>query len=67
MDTRPILVVDDDAEMRNAIQETLQRKGYPTVVAENGMEALERIDQGGLRLVISDIRMPEMDGLTLLR
>lgn len=67
MDTRPILVVDDDAEMRSAIQETLQRKGYATVVAANGMEALEQIDKGGLRLVISDIRMPEMDGLTLMR
>jgi two-component system response regulator FlrC len=67
MDTRPILVVDDEQEMRRAIEETLRRKGYRTVSAENGAEALARIDKGGLRMVISDVRMPGMDGLTLLR
>lgn len=67
MDTRPILVVDDEEEMRRAIEETLQRKGYRTVSAGNGKEAIARIEKGGLRLVISDVRMPEMDGLTLLR
>ena len=67
MSSRPILVVDDEEEMRKAIQETLHRKGYGTVSAGNAKEALDRIDKGGLDLVISDVRMPEMDGLTLLR
>ena len=67
MDTRPILVVDDDEEMRKAIEDTLHRKGYATVSTGNGKEALERIDSGGLRLVVTDIRMPEMDGMALLR
>ena len=67
MDTRPILVVDDDEEMRKAIEETLHRKGYATVSARNGKEALERIDEGGLQLVVTDVRMPVMDGMTLLR
>ncbi len=67
MDTRPILVVDDEEEMRRAIEETLRRKGYPTVSASNGKEALERIDRGGLRLVVTDVRMPEIDGMTVLR
>ena len=67
MDTRPILVVDDDEELRKAIADTLHRKGYATVSAGNGREALERIDEGGLRLVVTDIRMPAMDGMTLLR
>ena len=67
MSSRLILVVDDEEEMRKAIQETLHRKGYETVSARNGREALERIDKGGLALVISDVRMPEMDGLILLR
>jgi two-component system response regulator FlrC len=67
MDTRPILVVDDEEEMRTAVEETLQRKGYRTVSATNGREALALIHKGGLRLVISDVRMPERDGLSLLR
>jgi len=67
MDTRPILLVDDDLEMRRAIQETLNRKGFPTEEASDGRQALERISKGGLRMVISDVRMPAMDGLTLLR
>ena len=64
MDTRPILVVDDDEEMRKAIEETLHRKGYATVSARNGKEALERIDEGGLQLVVTDVRMPVMDGMS---
>ena len=67
MDTRPILVVDDDEEMRKAIEETLHRKGYATVSARNGKEALERIDKGGLQLVVTDVRMPVMDGMSVLR
>jgi DNA-binding NtrC family response regulator len=67
MDTRPILVVDDEEEMRKAIEETLHRKGYATVSATNGKEALKRIDEGGLQLVVTDVRMPEMDGMAVLR
>ena len=67
MDDRPILIVDDEEEMRTAVEATLRRKGYATESARNGKEALARIERGGLRLVISDVRMPEMDGLCLLR
>ncbi len=67
MDARPILVVDDDEDMRKAIEETLHRKGYATVSARDGQEALARIDEGGLRLVITDVRMPGVDGMTVLR
>jgi DNA-binding NtrC family response regulator len=65
-DARPILVVDDEEQMQKAMEELLQRKGYRTVCARNGKEALQRIEQGGLRMVISDVRMPEVDGITLL-
>jgi DNA-binding NtrC family response regulator len=67
MDKRPILVVDDDEEMRKAIEATLHRKGYTTVTATNGKEALALIDDGGLQLVVTDVRMPVMDGMALLR
>jgi len=67
MDMRPILIVDDELEMRKAIEGTLHRKGYATVSAASGKEALARIDQGGLRLVVADVRMPEMDGMAVLR
>jgi len=52
--------------MQKAIEEILRRKGYSTVSARNGKEALQRIEEGGLRMVISDVRMPEIDGITLL-
>ncbi|MEW6439852.1 MAG: sigma-54 dependent transcriptional regulator [bacterium] len=67
MHARPILIVDDEPAMREAILEVLNRKGYEALGVASGREALERIDRGGIRLVITDVRMPEMDGLHLLR
>ena len=62
-----VLVVDDEAGMRLAIKEALLRKGYESVLAENGMEALEELSSGEFGMVISDINMPRMGGMELLR
>ncbi|MEW6426998.1 MAG: sigma-54 dependent transcriptional regulator [Thermodesulfobacteriota bacterium] len=64
---KTILIVDDDRNMRIALYEALVRNGYHAVVAENGTTALDLIRKNGPDLVIADIRMPEMDGITLLR
>lgn len=65
--SRKILVVDDEQNMRIALFEALNRNGHEVTVAENGRMALELVGKGVPDLVITDIKMPEMDGLALLR
>ncbi len=62
-----ILVVDDDLGMRTALDEALRRKGYRVSVAASGREALSLFHQTRHRLVISDMKMPGMDGVEVLR
>ncbi len=61
-----ILVVDDDREMCAAISEALARSGYGVETAHNGEDALSRLENGSFSLVVSDVKMPRMDGLELL-
>lgn len=60
-----ILVVDDDEGMRGMLFLLLSRLGYRVAVAENGREALELFSKDRISLVLTDMCMPEMDGLTL--
>lgn len=64
---KPILVVDDDPQMRSALKEAIQRIGYGADACENGQEAIGRISRTGYSLVVTDMKMPGMDGLSLLR
>jgi two-component system chemotaxis response regulator CheY len=69
--TRPapiILVVDDELEIRCAIDDILQLEGYRTALAKDGQEALELLE-GGLRpkLILLDLMMPRMSGEQFLR
>ena len=61
-----VLVVDDDAITRARLAGVLTDAGYDTVVAEDGADALFQLSKGRFDLVLSDIRMPLLDGLTLL-
>jgi DNA-binding NtrC family response regulator len=61
-----ILVVDDDAHMRALVAKVLAREGYSVRPLSRAREVLQALDEGPVDLVISDIRMPEMDGLALL-
>ena len=63
---KAVLIVDDDPRIRNLLAESLQTLGYETCVAGDGREAMENVRSGGIDCVISDIKMPELDGLTLL-
>jgi two-component system response regulator FlrC len=65
--THKILIVDDEQNMRVALFEALSRNGHEVAVAENGQMALEMIARHPPDLVVTDIKMPEMDGLELLR
>ncbi len=62
-----ILVVDDDAAMRDYLKEELEHEGFTVEVANDGRAGLERVKRGGVDLVVSDVKMPEIDGLDLLR
>lgn len=61
-----ILIVDDEKRMRHIIQLMLEREGFKTEQAENGKEALELLKQKRFDMAITDLKMPEMDGMTLL-
>ncbi|HXI10585.1 MAG TPA: sigma-54 dependent transcriptional regulator, partial [Thermodesulfobacteriota bacterium] len=62
-----ILVVDDEADMRFAIKEALGRKGYSVDLAEDGKEALAKINAGSYGMVISDMKMPGLGGMDVLK
>ncbi|NNM05502.1 MAG: sigma-54-dependent Fis family transcriptional regulator [Gemmatimonadetes bacterium] len=62
-----ILVVDDDASIRETFEIHLERRGYQVRSAETGENALNQLEAFGPSLVITDVRMPGMDGLELLR
>lgn len=63
----PILIVEDDAALREALVDTLELSGYRTLAASHADEALHRLEQHPVGLVLSDVQMPGMDGHTLLR
>jgi CheY-like chemotaxis protein len=62
----PILIVEDIPNILELLDITLRLKGYPTVTARNGQEALERIAGQHPALVITDILMPRLDGFALV-
>ncbi|PLX93984.1 MAG: DNA-binding response regulator [Desulfuromonas sp.] len=62
-----ILIVDDEEGMRRMLARLLGREGYDIVTAGSGSEALRQIEADDFDLVITDINMPEMDGLELLK
>jgi len=62
-----VLVVDDDAGVRYTLREILEASGLEVDVASDGVEALERLQLAPAQLVVTDLRMPRMDGMELLR
>ncbi|EKO41020.1 MAG: response regulator (CheY-like receiver, AAA-type ATPase and DNA-binding domain containing protein) [Solidesulfovibrio magneticus str. Maddingley MBC34] len=63
---KTILVVDDDPHILEVLEVRLVSAGYDVVAANNGLEALEVLSRQPVRLVISDMRMPGMDGMRML-
>lgn len=62
-----ILAVDDSASMRQMVRYTLEGAGFTVVQAADGVEALDYAKTAGADLVLTDVNMPRMDGLTLVR
>ncbi len=67
MSTERILIVDDEEPIREVLASLLEAAGYECSTATNGAEALAQLDGGGFDLLLSDVLMPVMDGLSLLR
>lgn len=63
---RRILVVDDERTVRDILQRTLEDAGYDVITAANGQEALDKISQFDVSLVLLDIMMPGLDGFEVL-
>jgi len=64
---KQILIADDDCSMRMALAESLQSCGYEVETAENGAEALLKFQNGKFEVVVTDMRMPKMTGMDVLR
>ena len=62
-----ILAVDDSASMRQMVSFTLKGAGYDVIEAADGVEALNIARTKGVNLVITDVNMPNMDGISLIK
>ncbi|HEU5319516.1 MAG TPA: sigma-54 dependent transcriptional regulator, partial [Methylomirabilota bacterium] len=62
-----LLIADDDPGLRESLERTLAREGYRVMLAPDGRAALERLQAGGIDLVLTDLKMPGLNGLELLR
>src|SRR5437016_12346013 len=62
-----IVVVDDEPKTRNALEFILRREGHAVCTAASGYEALAHMRTGEMDVLLSDVKMPHMDGLALLR
>lgn len=67
MNARRILVVDNEAKMRRILELSLKSLGHSVIEAGDGVEALAVIEQQSVDLVLTDLRMPRMDGIALLQ
>jgi two-component system OmpR family response regulator len=62
-----VLIVDDDAEIRTLLQDYLERNGYRCIAVHDGRGMLAALDQGNVDLIVLDVMLPGLDGLTLCR
>lgn len=65
--TKRILLVDDEENTRIALSRLLTREGYLVETVANGFEALNHLREHDVNLIVTDINMPEMDGIEFLR
>lgn len=64
--SKTILIVDDSSSLRQVVNLTLSRAGYQVLEACDGEEALRQLDGRKINLIVSDVNMPRMDGITFL-
>ncbi|WP_054774765.1 sigma-54-dependent transcriptional regulator [Methylogaea oryzae] len=66
MPDKTVLIVDDEPKMQRVLEIMLKQMGHRPLLAGNGLEALEQIEAHAVDLVVSDLQMPQMNGLQLL-
>ena len=64
---RRVLVIDDEDIVRTSCSRTLVPEGYEMELARNGIEGLKRLEESRFDLVLTDLKMPDMDGIEVLR
>lgn len=65
--SKTILVVDDSGSFRTVVKLALQKSGYAVVEANDGVDALRKLETAKINLIVCDVNMPNMDGLTFLK
>lgn len=65
--TKTIMVVDDSASVRQVVNIILKNSGYDVIEARDGVEAMQKLYGRKVNLVICDVNMPNMDGITFVR
>ena len=65
--TKKILVVDDESGIRFLLSEVLMNKGFDVSLASDGQESLDKLEEDHFDLVVTDINMPRLDGVAMLK
>src|SRR3989442_12944805 len=66
-DPATLLIADDDPGLRQSLERTLTREGYRVILASDGNAAVEALQAGGVDLFLTDLKMPGLSGIELLR
>ncbi|MEY4195563.1 MAG: hypothetical protein RLZZ226_1931 [Pseudomonadota bacterium] len=64
---KTILIIDDSASLRQVVKLTLTSAGYEVIEACDGVDALQKLDGTKIHLIICDVNMPNMDGITFVK
>ncbi|MEW6739358.1 MAG: response regulator [Nitrospirota bacterium] len=65
--SKTVLIVDDSASMRQLVSFALRDAGYDVIDAMNGKDALSKLNGGKIDMVVTDLNMPEMDGIEFIK
>lgn len=65
--SKKIMIVDDSPDIRNLVSLILMKQGYEVIEAENGKDALNKLNPAGIEMIITDLRMPVMDGFEFIK
>jgi len=64
---KKVMTVDDSKTVRQVLRMTLEQEGYEVIEAENGRHALDIFPEGGIDMLVTDLNMPEVDGIALIK
>jgi len=64
---KKVLIIDDEELVTESLKRLLKKEGYNAEIAKSGKEALEKVKKTDFGLIISDVRMPEMDGIETIK